>query len=366
MRCAEWISKLDGQTVGVAEREDGAFWGIASQDEGWELARVLKGSAEEIVREALRKQLMKNGGAGLVLRTAGTIPRLSSWLDLRPWEVADRVKGEVAALSQATGRRLGGAWEWAADDAYDALVTEKTFRDENPVPYTNICLQGALSGFSEPLDSSEPGIGWRAGYQDLFVRVLAHYTREPVLLLGLEDGDPMPRLSESLGMEHPYGVLVWSAFYWDTGFIRTRYPHLLKDLPDDLQEMQRTVDAKLPVLSLQLARIREGYVRNRGLATLWGRRSGWKGSAEEELGEVFHHHLAGSCEDIVTAACVSMRGTLGPRVMVEDPEFSPLDRHIVLKGRVAAEDECYAVLERSARLDNPLGVALDPDIVIGD
>ncbi len=368
MACAEWITKHHGETIGIASA-DGPFlyWGFASETEGWEMA-VRRGTAEEVIREAIKTGILQDGGLNLVMRDArATVPVLSSWLGISVQEIASRVTGDVTALTHATGRSSKASWAWAADDAYDALVTEKHWKTSAPPYYTAVGIPRALSSFSGALEEDAEGLVWRISYNDLLLKVVAHYTREPVMVRAfMDEEDPVPRMGELLGIEGPsvtYAVLVWSALNWDTIYVQQHHPDVFTLLPDDLDTLRLTARTKLAVLSLGLSSVSEDYTQSKGITSLWGRTFQW---GTEAMGQVYEHRFMGSVSDMVDLLVVSLQQNLGGSVSVEEPAYSPANRIIIIKGRIEPVQEKYDLLKSAANLSNPLGVPLNPSIIIGD
>ncbi len=370
--CAEWITKRYGETIGIVTKEGPfQYWGFASETEGWEMA-VRRGTAEEVIREAIKRGLTQTGGLQLVTRDAQSmIPLLSEWLDLPVGDIAARVVGDIKAQDYSTGRIHGQSWVWAADDAYDALVTEKHFKSDTPPSYTNVCLPRTLSTFSHGLAADSDGVTWRISYNFLLLRVIAHYTREPVMVRAfMEETDPLPVIGELLGIEDfpadrspVYAILVWAALGQDMQFLQYQHPDIFNLLPDNLDLMRQQIDRKLSPFSLGISRIRDDYTQAKSITSLWGRTFRWGGEA---MGQVYEHRFMGSVRDLVDVLVVSLQQNLGEGVSVEEPEYSPTDMSFVFKGRVETTQEQVDLLKSAANLGNPLGVPLAPSIIIGD
>ncbi len=362
--------KVSGLGAGgkVVESDDPQYWGFATDEEGWEMAE-LRGTAEEVIRESLKKSLTENGGLNLVMQDAATtIPILSEWLNLPAAEIAPRVVGDMTAMLHATGKVWSRpTWSWAADDAYDTLVTEKHFKLDAPAYYSTVGLPRALSTFSRALASDAEGTAWRISYDDLLLKVVAHYTREPVMVRAfMDEQDPVPRMGGLLGIEDlsvAYAALVWSALNWDTMYVKQHHPDVFKLLPLEIDSLRQGVEAKLSVLSLGLSRVREDYTRGKSMSSLLGRTFHW---GAEEMGQVYEHRFMGSVSDIIDLLVVTLQQNFGENVSVEDPVYSAANRVIIIKGRIAPSQEHAALLKSVANLGNPLGVPLNQSIIIGD
>ncbi len=366
--CGEWIAKQAGETIGIALATGlPRRWGLASETEGWEMA-VRRGTAEEIIRAALKQGLTQTGGLQLVTQDARTLLLLlSDWLGLSAAEISQRVVGDMTAMLHATGKIWQRpVWSWAADDAYDVLVTEMHWKTGAPSYYATVGVPRALSTFSPALAADAEGVAWRISYDDLLLKAVTHYTREPVMVRAfMDEEDPVPKMGELLGIKDvavTYAALVWSALNWDTFYMRNHYPDMFSLLPPELDSLRQGVESKLSVLSLGLSRAREDYTRNKSGASIWGRQLPWGA----EMGRVHDHQFMGSVDDIVDLLVISAQGNLRESVSVEEPEYAPTDRTIIIKGRLAATLENVPLLKSVAQLNNPLGVPLNPSIIIGD
>ena len=209
---------------------------------------------------------------------------------------------------------------------------------------------------------------WRIVYPDLFVRVLAHMSREPLLVRTLLDGgDPVEAVRARLGLpdlEQAYAVLVWMALGMDGVNLSRRHPLIFSALPDDLAALRPEAERAFSVLALALIQIREDHIRNRGTRTLYQRFLPWRSTLE--MAEVYEHRFLGSVEDLIDVCCAALwQNEEGAEVW--NPEVDPLDRTVSISGhkRKAPKAEWDRVLRTVAELRNPLSVPLNPTVLWG-
>lgn len=350
--------------------QDGLPWGSHQQ------------GLADICRRIFSHGEAPNSGPLLVFRDIRRdLPRLLSWGEIEFSDIREKVVGEVEVLCYATGRRPLGPWAVATDDAYDALMTESHWRKEAPPYYTAVGLPKALLaargilvvpavGIPNAVVMSSPnpydGTPWKVVYQDLLLRVAAHYTRDPSLVRAFMDqDDPVRSLSFKIGLtdgDETYAVLLWALLGFDALALGRIQPDLARHLPDNLDEVRVKLERVLPVFTLGIARTREDYIQQRGLQSLYGRRIQWHG----EMGEALEHRFLGSVRDLIDVFTVGVCSD-GSQ-MVAGPDLpDPTARTITVSGYSLSEDRgrITELLKGVAGLDSPLSVPLQPTVLWG-
>lgn len=341
--------------------------GIANLEEGWELHREANESTvSQIAVESLSRVIASNDSPHFVTRSLRRDgPVLADWCGLERYLVASKVVGDVETLSHDTGRPDSAVWAWAADDAYDALVTETHWRKEASSLYHQIGLPRARITALGPEDRLEEGQQWRIVYSDLFLRVVAHYTREPVLVRAFMDQlDPVAEVKSRLELpeeQDAYAVLLWACFGMDTVYLERTVPTAFKALPDNLLELKSKLNRTLPVLSLGVANAMEDYTRTKQMTSLYGRRVRWG----VEMGEVYRQRFCGSVEDLLDI-CLVVLWNSPEDGFVPDQYANPCSRSINVRGRSNNRSEWDTVLRGVAELRRPLSVPLASTILWED
>lgn len=295
LRFSEWCQAQGGVDLGIGavEAEDGWYVGVADQDVGWHF-RPSPDLPGRLTSDALRTLL---GGANpprLIVQDMGQALSLAHLLTLPPRQLLNQVDGDTARLLDllGRGREEPPYWSSPADAAYDAFVTQRHYAKQAPAFYKAVSvLRGRQKALYEATGGDWEGKQrWTIKFQDLALRVIAHFSQEPMLLRAFEeDQDPLAKTIALLGVEtemQAMALIIWAMVGFDTTAVmekaRDYYPHLPVSQTDSYKALCET---KMPVLANSFNHHKEDFERDRSLTTLYGNRVGVNWHVSEAIAE---------------------------------------------------------------------------------
>lgn len=343
-----------GSTLGIAAV---VRVGLASMDEGW-IVPSWGSEAAMLADSALKMAFNPSSALRLCCYRMADIPT----------DAQSKIIDEVAALSHCTGQTISGNYENPGDEAYDALLICGHWRQELHVRtrefYERVALP--IAKHRAALAEAGSGVRWYIAYEDLPLRVLASLSNEPVLVRAfLDERDPVTACTIRLEMEDEeqvYAALLWAALGFDAVWLAHEYPALHALLPDDLDELRRRVESRLPIIPLWVSRTLDDYTRQKALRTRYGRVFPWGGVPAEAL----RFSLLGTAQDVLDVVLVSLLDN-PEGAHIGQIEGSPPDRLIRIKGRAgeASKKTWFPVLRYLAQAASLLSVPLKPTVVWG-
>ena len=336
--------------------------GVANQEAGW----LIEEEGIEVAKQALALQLQKNDGPLLVMRDLKEdLPDFADWLGCAVEAIAPKIAGDLASLSYATGRRFTLVSGHQADHAYDTLIHEQHYRKEAPTFYQAVGVPCAVLR-ATPYTPAEGDVPWRVAYEQLFLRVLAHYAREPVIVRAfLDEEDPIPLLRERIGLETSLATeaaVVWAALGYDTPYLEQHLPAFYEELSSlDLIRTRSVISGRFPLIEGRAqAHVREEYIQLRQVKTLYGRTLRWG----DDLTAAYAHRFFGSVRDIIDIGLLSCSRSDEHPVVIP-PSYRPTDTVIRIQGSVAKEQASAwrDELRVLAGLARPLSVPLSGTVI---
>ena len=353
----EWVRQQANQPLGFAVGPGEAL-GFANHDIGWHVSLDQNDPAGAIVRSNLWPLLWSSESPLLIVQDASAFSSLS--LDFP-------LIGDVALLRRATGHISSAtpSWPSPADKAYDAFVSHAHWERGAPQFYKQVAVPRARQKAALP----RQGTPWRLVYQDLLLRVIAHYTREPTLVAAFMDGeDPVGKIANILDLdeEAAYSALLWAAIGFDSVFLEGKPEIAQILLSDGLTGLRGVCERKFSVLAMSVIQQREDYIRNREMKTWYGQRIPWNLS----IADMILRRYLMTAEEILDIVCVSFFQDAPLWVgSIEEEKIgmAMAARSIRVRGTCSGSRlDWQSVLEDVAPLGGPLSVPLAPTVIWGE
>ncbi len=373
---SEWFQSQGGVAVGVAVEED--IIGVASEEEGWHIQYAKNEIVDDTVNRAFQLLLKEDAPFLVCGRSSVTIVNLAQMLDVDESnfkKILHQVKGDLHILQESTGRVIQkGTFPSPADEAYTALTAELHWGNSAPPYYKQVALPWLLQEIWATARKWE-GTPFRVSYNDLFLRVLAHFTGEPVMVSAfIDERDPLVAVAEALGLDvvvtgedQIISILFWAATGFDALYLSTDHPTIYAHLPEGLDELKQVVERHLATITLWAIQQREEYTAKRRLQTLYGRWLMWGLPINDALAQ----RLLGSVQDILDVAAVAVASFWGEDPLLVYPVTEGLlDRTIRVRG-LAPDNErskWMSLITGAATLGSPppLDVPLNPAVIWGE
>lgn len=361
---ATWIRTQSERRLGLALHDN--ILGLADENEGWHTPLALGDLTSQVVRSNLTEVLRSNEAPDLIVQNSSTILRLSVILDEIPLgELLRLVVGDVALLKGSIGRSSSvlPSWPSPADEAYDAIVSEQHWSREAPAFYRQVAIPRMRQKLLAQEDTVSPGTPWHIIYEDLFLRVVAHYTREPTLVSAFADGrDPAIAVAGLLGLEdteQAYSAVIWAATNFDSVLLKG-HPEIAQILTrEPLSSLETLCRENLAVFVLHADYAEADYKRERGAKTLYGQHIPWNLS----LAEMLMRRYTMTVQEILDVASVAF-GYEDEPFTVGPFEGSPFNRMLRIRGWADGSREgCQETIELRAPLGQPLSVPLAPKTI---
>lgn len=335
--------------------------GVSSTEEAWWLTSVSEG-ADNLIESAF--SILFNRANDLTF-SCFTMDELKGGLISSKY-LFSKVEDEVESLSYCTGRYFQNRHQNPADRAYDSLLVSEHLLKEGEKHalqfYRSVRLPARKHYVSGPGEGT--GVRWRVTYEDLLLRMLSHLSHEPVLMRAfLDEQDPVQAYQERLEIEDEevcYAVMLWSAFAFDSIWFLKHYPDLHSLLPGDLNEMRKSIETNIPVISLWVSRVVDDYARQKAVKTLYGRVYPWGGVPADAC----HFVLTEGTQDLLDIALVSVLGN-PEGAWIGQVEGIPTDRDHRIRGKAGTANKrsWLPALQVLADLAHPLSVPLSPTVV---
>ncbi len=357
IRFIDWIRGQAGQTLGLAFHgtPEAPLLGVANQDEGWETSLDEAFSVGKTIR------------ANLSLFSANDAPQLivqdsSQFVAPHDREYLRLIIGDVSLLRKTTGR-VGPtypSWPSPADEAYDAFTTHAHWAKDAPAFYSQVAIPRARQKIEARQDHD--GTPWRIVYNDLLLRVIAHYTWEPSLVAAFNDcRDPLPHVAEMLELpdaESAYAAILWTSFGWDSVLTDSHYPRLFSRLSDELTGIRERCEKRIATIAMKAIEQKDDYIRNREAHTLYGQRIPWNLS----VAEMIERRYLMTAEELLDVVCVAFAGDEPLTVGAVDSDMA--ERSIRIRGKARGlREEWHQVIEDVAGLGGPLSIPLGAQVI---
>lgn len=365
MALGTWMTGLAGREetppVGVAVAEDALAF--ANREASWYIHTSAPEPTKKVLGGVLAK-VMPLSPYFIARDLRRTTQLLIPWLQLEgtnPTYLPGIFIHDLTSLGEALGAPTQQSFEHLVLDALDLAVVGPQLETQAPRYYRAVGLPLARE---ESLPYAPlPGKRWQVTYDNLFLRVLAHYTREPVLIRLFRDQPeqpPLDWLADYTGLDTSVDLLsMLLLLTLDDSLLLLRhyFPDWVEALPSNPALMKHEVfDKKLPVVRLWLAEEAERLRQRPVASSLYGRKSP---SGPRQPGELLYHIIFGSIDELLAVFRVSMGRYDGPtRLQATEPW-----RRAVLVGYTGREMEMFeAEATTLAELGNPLAVPLAPKL----
>jgi hypothetical protein len=272
--------------------------------------------------------------------------------------------GDISLLRKATGRISSTPhWPSPADEAYDAFVTHAHWEKTAPAFYSQVAIPRARQKITAQLDHD--GTPWRIVYNNLLLRIIAHYTWEPALVAAFNDGrDPLPHVAEMLELpdaESAYAAILWASFGWDSAFLDSHCPRLFSRLSDELTGIRERCEKRIATIAMKAIEQKDDYIRNREAHTLYGQRIPWNLS----IAEMIERRYLMTAEELLDVVCVAFVGDEPLTVGAVDGDMA--ERSIRIRGKARGlREEWQPVLEDVAGLGGVLSIPLGAMTIWGE
>lgn len=377
---SEWFQTQRQQAVGIALTDEAI--GFANEEEGWNVPLKEDIPGADIISSAVEqsfKIITSDDPVHLVFQAAaqdlGRLLKLFPSLDRK--NLLRAVSGDLQTLQDCIGRYIEqGVFPTPADEAYVAYTAAQHWGTGAPAFYRQVglprlCQRVYYDCEATPL--SPLGTPWRIAYHDLFLRVLTHYTSDPLLIEAFSGGhDPIAAVGGRLGFsgekgdeEQVLALIFWAAANFDTAYMEEQFPTLFSFLPKDLGEYKQMLERQLANLCLGVINTRQDYLEQHQLQTLYGRWVLWG----LPIGEALMHKWLGTVQDLLDVAEVAVCSFWSDDALEVHPvQEGLLGRVIRIRG-VAPEGERMKwqdILEGVSQLSNPLNLPLQPAVIWGD
>ncbi len=367
---SSWFSSHWEEALGIAFRDQ--TLGLANSEEGWQVLLNRHDLVDDAVKNALAAFTSTLHAPRLVFQDAAvTIPALLDALQLDGLDLKDLLKlmvGDLQVLQDCVGRRIErGSFQSPADEAYAAFTAEQHWGAGAPPFYRSVGLPW-LSQQIYVASSPPEGVPWRISYSDLFLRVLAHFTREPALVAAFADErDPVTEIAERLelqGEDQTIAITFWAAIGFDAVYLSERHPKVYALLPDGLTDLRQAIERQFSTLCLAIIQQREDYTRGRRLETLYGRWILWGLPLSEALAQ----RWLGSVQDILDVAETSCAAFWGEEPLPVWPVAEELLGRVIRVRGLAPNDRSrwLPILEGVAQASWPLSVPGAPVVIWGE
>ncbi len=262
--------------------------------------------------------------------------------------------GDLTSAARVLGHKPESHEDYAAieDDAYAIAVHEKQFSLGAPkyyeaisLPFAKLQAEGKLSGQAKA--------SWWVSYENLWLRVLAHMTGDPLFLGALrEDHSVIAVVMRSLecDAEAAQALLIWQVYGRDVDAMVRHLPEIVDKLPSELPSWGLRLDRKFPALCASLSAMQSSYWQNRGANTLYGRRL----RPGQTLGEATAWMVFGTVEDIIANAAVTLwKNRTSPDIIITLISGGPAAPVLRVGGTGGGAQWSYMAKEL-APLGNPL------------
>lgn len=290
LQFSEWCQKQEGVDLGIGVVDD--YVGVADVDIGWHL-RPGADLTGQVSGGALKTLLTSLNPPKLIVQNMDQVGPLAEILELPVRDLLNLVVGDVSQLLSIIDRGRGEPpyWSSPADAAYDAFVQELHYTKQAPSFYRAVSvIRARQRAFYSHTPDVEGGLRWTIKFQDLFLRVVAHFSREPVLLMAFtDDQDPLAKVMSLLEVEteeEALALIIWTMIGFDTPALAVCAPESYPYLPvAKTQEYMSLCERKLPVLANRYLHDREDFTRDRHLTTLYGLHVGQRKTVSEAVAD---------------------------------------------------------------------------------
>lgn len=291
----------------------------------------------------------------VVVDLPGAVADIVTLTSLTPRAVTERLLGDMEAI-EATLGPIGSE--------YSAREALRQWRGIETMP-----MPSYYEAIAKPLQRMKAagvadGLGWEVSYSELFLRVVAHYSRDPQLVQALIQDEYPPQsyltqqlsgLYDGITEEHAFACILMTALGGDLDYVKANYPEhgRLVEALGNTEKLLHNLDKMIPSIRLMATALStippEGY-----FSTMYGRRLAYRVSTRMPMpGQYLDHILAGTVEDLISILCVTMANQ-GASVGV--PSVDPLEHSISIRGTTKERDMLYWIgqMRQLATLAGPL------------
>ena len=190
----------------------------------------------------------------------------------------------------------------------------------------------------------------------LWLRVVAHFTGEPILKAAfMDERSPYAALSKTLecDAETARALLAWQIYGRDMHILQQSMPDVIEALPTDLPAWGVRLDKRVPAFCAGISSMQQSYWQARKLSTRYGRLL--RPGAPLGMGSAFM--IFGTVEDIVINASVTFwQNRTSPDILVSRFSGGPASDAIRIGGSCpeSGRDQWSYMLRELAPLNSPL------------
>lgn len=234
---------------------------------------------------------------------------LASHLNMTPEDTFTALRPLFVGDLEGAARAAGWVTEKHSDysdvvlDAYGTAIHEEQFSigaaefyKKIAVPFALLQAEAMLSGF---MDTE-----WLVQYDDLWLRVLLHYTGDAVLAKAFYDGrSPLQAVATALDTtpDIAQALVLWQLYGRDAVLLSKAIPDAIEMLPIDLPIWGGRLERVMPNLVTRIIGMQQAYWQNRKTLTRYNRilRPGL------DPGAASAWVVFGTVEDLMAVAAVS-------------------------------------------------------------
>lgn len=376
----EWLimQARQRQSIAIAIRDRQKKIAFATRDESWVVD--LKSPAGVIAAGVLRARLVDTNQISLLTRNLSRDLRdltlfLAQHLEVPISEMyyylAPACVGDLTTAAKCINQTVTpmGKFKQIEQDAYEIALLEPQYAygivpyyEKVGLPLAKVVAEASL------FTKADTPLTWWVSYPYLWLRVLTYYCGDPTLSWAFaEHRDPVEAVAKLLKSTEieAYATLLWQACGRDIPVFTKRFPSLLDQLPDSLEEYGNKLDRTMPAMAMAASQMKNAYMETRNITTLFGR----KLRAGAAMGEAVAFRVFGTVEDIVGVAAATFWNNRPTRdILISKFEGGPAAEDIRIGG-VGPKTEVEKVswltnLKQLAPLGQPLGeMSLSPMIV---
>ena len=342
---------------------------FASKERGW-LFKTYNTSHLHARRGVLQQALGSAVHPIFISRDSiGDIAALKEFIDLSIEDITRCFVDDMEQLSYATGREVMPRGSMTPlKDALDCANVGPRMATTAPQFYRAVGMP-VLRNLAREQLGSWPDKNLTVVYENLLLKVLAHYTLDPTITAWLGDAEvePFTKLSEMLRLKQDETMmfLLWLCCNQDYQTLSDIYGDGVASLPDNVGILvTEVVDKQLPNLRLGLMELSERLAMQSQVTTLHDRVLPYGMGS----GRTLHGVIIGGIQDILDVAVASLLNAGATDVAVT--ETIPLRYNGYMRGVITGfiKDnslESQHDIKQLTELAHPLGfLSLEPQVVL--
>ena len=282
------------------------------------------------------------------------------------WQLAPLFDGDLLSAGQTIDLPVQPKefFKKIEDDAYDLALLEPQYRHQIPAYYDKIAVPFAKLQ-AEAVLHGQPEMQWWLGYEDLWLKVLAHYAEDPTLKWAFAEGrKPLESIARMLELSLPTteALMLWQCHGRDMPVFSQAMPEMMEFLPAALPAYGLKLDRALPNICAATLQMQQAYWESRLATTRYNR----KLRPGKQLGQAVAFRIFGTVEELIAVAAVAIwRNRTSSDIIISKIQGGP-ESATNRVGGVGPADGKYAwatMLKRVSPLNNPLSIPLNASVV---